>query len=100
MTKAIDFIRQPGGVSSLSVDGAGRRALLRVMRPLACWGAFHLGVGVLVVGAASAALGASQAPRAAWLALEPAVVPPPSPAPIAAAPRPRPTRAGEVEPQA
>jgi periplasmic protein TonB len=100
MTKAIDFIRQPGGVSSLSVDGAARRALLRVMRPLACSVAIHLGLGVLVVVAGSAALGASQAPRVAWLDLEPAVVPPPSPAPIAAAPRPRPTRAAAVEPQA
>jgi protein TonB len=69
-------------MSSLSFAVVGPRgALGRVVWPLACSLAVHLGLGAIAVLAGSVELPWRQPPRAVWLDLEPMVSPEPAPAP-------------------
>jgi protein TonB len=88
-------------MSSLPFALVGSPAALgRVLRPLACSLAIHLGLGALAVYAGSMALAPSEPPRTVWLDLEPMVVPtppaPPVPAPVTP---PRPVRPRVPEPR-
>jgi len=74
--------------------------LTRVVRPLACSIAFHLGLGVIVVAAGSTGLAPTPSARVVWLDLEPAdTLPPAIPAPPAVVSRPRPLPAPAVAPR-
>lgn len=88
-------------MSSLSFAVVGPRgALGRVVWPLACSLAIHLGLGAIAVLAGSVELPWLQPPRAVWLDLEPMVIPaPPAPAPPAPVTPPRPVRPPAVEPR-
>jgi protein TonB len=88
-------------MSSLSLAVVGPRgALGRVVWPLACSLAIHLGLGAIAVLAGSVELPWRQPPRAVWLDLEPMVIPaPPAPAPPAPVTPPRPVRPPAVEPR-
>ena len=88
-------------MSSLSFAVVGPRgALGRVVWPLACSLAIHLGLGAIAVLAGSVELPWQQPPRAVWLDLEPVVIPaPPAPAPPASVTPPRPVRPPAVEPR-
>jgi protein TonB len=88
-------------MSSLSLAVVGPRgALGRVVGPLACSLAVHLGLGAIAVLAGSVELPWRQPPRAVWLDLEPMVIPaPPAPAPPVPVTPPRPVRAPAVEPR-
>jgi protein TonB len=88
-------------MSSLSFAAVGPPgAVKRVVWPLACSLAIHLGLGTLAVLAGSVALPWQQPPRAVWLDLEPMVIPaPPIPAPPPPVTPPRPARPPVVEPR-
>jgi protein TonB len=88
-------------MSSLSFAVVGSRgALRRIVWPLACSLAIHLGLGAIAVLAGSVELPWRQPPRAVWLDLEPMVIPaPPAPAPPAPVTPPRPVRPPAVEPR-
>ena len=88
-------------MSSLSFAVVGPRgAPGRVVWPLACSLAIHLGLGAIAVLAGSVELPWQQPPRAVWLDLEPVVIPaPPAPAPPASVTPPRPVRPPAVEPR-
>jgi len=88
-------------MSSLSFAVVGPRgALGRVVWPLACSLAIHLGLGAIAVLAGSVELPWQQPPRAVWLDLEPVVIPaPPAPAPPASVTPPRRVRPPAVEPR-
>ena len=88
-------------MSSLSFAVVGPRgALGRVVWPLACSLAIHLGLGAIAVLAGSVELPWLQPPRAVWLDLEPMVIPaPPAPAPPVPVTPPRPVRLPAVEPR-
>lgn len=88
-------------MSPLSFAVVGPRgALGRVVWPLACSLAIHLGLGAIAVLAGSVELPWRQPPHAVWLDLEPMVIPtPPAPAPPAPVTPPRPVRPPAVEPR-
>ena len=88
-------------MSSLSFAVVGPRgALGRVVWPLACSLAVHLGLGAIAVLAGSVELPWRQPPRAVWLDLEPMVIPaPPAPAPPVPVTPPRHVRPPAVEPR-
>jgi len=93
-------------MSSLPFALVGSPATLgRVVRPLACSLAIHLGLVALAVFAGSMGLASPESPRTVWLDLEPVVVPTPPvpqvPAPVTP-PRPRktPPAPSVVEPPA
>jgi protein TonB len=88
-------------MSSLSFAVAGPPGTLkRVVWPLVCSLAIHLGLGALAMLAGSLELPWPQRPRAVWLDLEPMVIPaPPIPVPPPPVTPPRPARPPVVEPR-
>jgi len=88
-------------MSSLPFPLVGSPAALgRVVRPLACSLAIHLGFITLALFAGAMGLASPEPPRTVWLDLEPMVVPtPPAPPVPAAVTPPRPVRPRVAEPR-